>query len=79
MALVISITDVCGGGNHATLTAEFNSVKRAEVVYLVDELMAAPTDKEIEITMRVLVKLYSIGKTKAQTRNGLEAGWTINT
>lgn len=72
-SLTLTLTDVCAGGEHLTITVTGarSGVWRTTRSELGD---AVPTMEEV---CRMLMKLYSVGKTPLQVKTALQAGITI--
>jgi len=73
----ISLVHACAGGSHIRINGNVNGGANNTLDSTVADLKAPLTDREIDIFMRVLVKLYTIGKTNNQIKAGLQAGFTV--
>ncbi len=71
----ITLTHVCSGGNHLTLTG--TGAKSATVPALLDELTSPITEEEMLAFAKVIAKMAKAGRTFAQAKNLLEAGVVV--
>ena len=75
--LAITLQGVCGGGGHLDIGVSVNAGSTRTIHVTADEIRSALDDEGREQMVASILKLYSIGKTKAQTRAGLLAGLTV--
>lgn len=75
--LTLKALSVCSGGNHAEVQISVNGTPRATVKVTADEIAAAPANDELQAAVDVLLRAYSIGRTKSQVKTALMAGIDI--
>lgn len=77
--IAITLDHLCAAENHAHLTLDLNSGEKIrQQMFTVNDLINAPLDEnDIEGFRKVLMKLGSRGKSKAQMKTLLEAGVII--
>lgn len=72
----IIMTAICAGGDHATIQLTKGAQVRTAAMNTTD-LRAAISQEDIEVFGRVAIKLLSEGKTIAQFRAALLAGFEV--
>lgn len=73
----IILENVCSGGQHANLGVTVNGGEKRIVPLIVDELRSSMSTEEIDATLKGLLKLHSIGKTAAQFKASVLAGFQV--
>jgi hypothetical protein len=77
--VIITLESACAGGEHAHMSVLVNGVDKGEYAVLASEILEPLTDVEISTTIAGLIKLGMIGRTKAQMRAVLQAGYEVTT
>ena len=72
----IQATGICSGGNHVTLTATVDGAP-VSATYDIAVLRASLNGVDRDEILLALVKLRSIGKTAAEMKTDLQAGFTV--
>ena len=72
--LNLTALSICPGGDHLTVNLTVNSGTAFSATYSFNDLQAPVTTEEKEIFVRLLLRLYKLGKTKAAARTGLFTG-----
>lgn len=75
MNLTLRITEVCAGGEHVTVTVTGDASMTARLS--VAEIREPLSAEDKETFVRVLLRAYAQGKTKAQVKAGLQAGVVV--
>jgi len=75
--ITITRTQVCPANNHVTLAVSGD--RSTTIRTSIDEMLEPVTPSDIEAAIKVLLKLHSSGKTRAQMRAALLAGITVTT
>jgi len=73
------LQSICANGGHIRVSLTVDGVAQ-RVVHLETSAIREPvTNADIEVFTKLWLKLYSKGKTLAQIRNGLTAGFEVTT
>lgn len=72
----IQLLSVCAGGDHALIRLTKGAQER-DVAMLVPELRSAITQDDVEAFCKVALKLLNEGKTLAQFKAAVQAGFTV--
>lgn len=72
-SVTTTLTDICGGGNHL----QFSVTGRNPIRLMADDLTQPITEDDLEVFVRVVVRLARQGRTNAQARSLLQAGVTV--
>lgn len=73
--LVVTLTDICSGGNH--LTFGVTGAKEMTLPGVLGEMLEPITDEEAHAFVKIICKMAKGGRTLVQARNLLQAGVTI--
>lgn len=76
-AVGITLTGICAGQNHIHLSVAVNGGQARAVTYEVDELAEPLSQDEGHRIVRDLLRLHFRGRTKAQAKTELQAGFTL--
>lgn len=76
--VLLKLESICAGGEHATISLTVNSALQGTYAYSVTDVLGAVTEDEKEIFVRLLTKVYKLGKSMAAAKAGLEAGVTVS-
>lgn len=74
----LTITSVCGSGNHAGIRLDISGVAQATHTFHVDELTEAIGEDDSRNVIRFLSRLHKVGRTNAQVKNDLSAGLSLS-
>jgi hypothetical protein len=78
MGTITIKANICAPGGHIDTQASLNGVERGEAeMFNAGDIAEPITQDEIRIMMRTLIKVYRIGRTNAQVRTGLVAGFDV--
>jgi hypothetical protein len=77
--VVLTLESVCAGGGHANISVTVNGVARGTFAVLADDVLSPLADEDVPIVLAALLKLGMIGRTKAQMRGVLQAGYQVTT
>lgn len=75
--VAIRMTALCAGNNHATIEVVKDGGATRTVALGIADVRSAPSQDDIEAFVRVAIRLQSEGKTLAQLRTSLLAGFTV--
>lgn len=75
--VLLELESICAGGDHAIVSAKVGNQPKKDYPVSVDQVFAPWTAEDERCAAFYLVKLYAIGKTKVQVRNGLDAVVTV--
>lgn len=75
--LVLTLANACSSGGHVNISATVNGVSKGVHPFEADELLNDITDDEIAAAIKIVLRLYKIGKTRAQVRTAITSGLTV--
>jgi hypothetical protein len=75
--VTLTLESICAGGAHAHISVVVNGVNKGEFAVDGNAIMEPLPDDGVESAIAAIMKLYRIGKTKAQVRAALEAGLVV--
>ena len=75
-SVTIQLQSVCAGGDHASVRITKGAQVR-DLAMSVPELRSAITQDDIDAFCKVAMKLLNEGKTLAQFKSALQAGFTV--
>ena len=75
-SVTIQITGVCTGGDHASIKLTKDNQSHT-VPMLVTDLRGPISQDELEVFVRVALKLHAEGKTLAQFKTSASVGFTV--
>jgi hypothetical protein len=73
----LTITSICGSGNHANIRLDISGVPQATHAFHVDELTEPLDDGDSRRVIKMLSNLHKVGRTNAQVKNDLSAGLSL--
>jgi len=75
--VLLTLESVCAGGGHAQINVKVNGNDKGTFAVWADDVLSQLPDEDIPLVLAALIKLRTIGRTKAQVRNDLQAGLTV--
>ena len=75
--LTITLQGACAGGGHLDLGVSLNAGQVRTIHLTADEIKHALDDGGRDQLVAGLLRLYAVGKTRAQIRDGLQAGLEV--
>lgn len=75
--LVFGPATICAGGEHITAEVSVSGRPARTFAFSVDELRTDLEDDAIHDAALVILRLASRGRTRAQVRSAMQAGFTV--
>jgi len=72
--LTITLESACGGGGHLDIGVRLDGGAKRIIALTRDDIETALDQEGRDAAVAALLKLYAVGKTRAQVRNALIAG-----
>ena len=75
--IAFTLDHVCGGGEHVAVIVQKDGGPTRSYEYTATDMIDPLTEEQIADMALVLLRLRMQGKTRLQTRNDLQAGFTV--